>query len=89
MRQERQERYRRSTGAVDPMLPSIPETNQRIVAGGFWHEPGEGPGPHNAPFAGLGSSAAPFDAEGWYARRCYSVKLSRQELTIVARCLSS
>lgn len=59
---------------------------QRIVAGGaYWHQPGQGPNPANAPNVTLGSSAATFDAKGWYADG--RADSSTSQLTIVAQCL--
>jgi hypothetical protein len=61
---------------------------QRIVAGGaFWHQPGMGPDPSNALNDMLGSSAATFDAKGWYADGQASFGSSSLQLTIVAQCL--
>jgi hypothetical protein len=58
---------------------------QGIVAGGaFWHAPGQGPDPNNARQAALGSSAATFDAKGWYADGQANNGL---QLTLVAQCL--
>jgi hypothetical protein len=59
---------------------------QGIVAGGaFWHKPGKGPDPSNANFDELGSSAATFDAKGWYADGLTG--RSTDQLTLVAQCL--
>jgi hypothetical protein len=59
--------------------------NHLIVAGGaFWHAPGKGPNPSNALQDQLGSSAATFDAKGWYADGDGTSSL---RLTIVAQCL--
>jgi hypothetical protein len=58
---------------------------QRIVAGGaFWHQPGKGPDPSNAAHYWIGSSAATFDAKGWYADGGTGIG---SQLTITALCL--
>jgi hypothetical protein len=59
---------------------------QGIVAGGaFWHKPGKGPDPNNALVDVLGSSAATFDAKGWYADG--ATNNTSLQLTAVAQCL--
>jgi hypothetical protein len=63
-------------------------TSQRIVAGGaFWHQPEQGPDPSNALMDDLGSSAATFDARGWYADGRGSSSSPTEQLTLVAQCL--
>jgi hypothetical protein len=58
---------------------------QRIVTGGsFWHQSGQGPDPGTAFAYELGSSAATFDAKGWYAD---GFSFATEQLTITALCL--